>query len=220
MTMSSTQKAKFLLKHGGSIAKIAANYPKFANDAKYIWQQFEKNGVNEPYRKEAWQRYHFKEIALYLLVKKYKPKVIVETGVEHGVGTYFILKAIHENGTGELYSIDYPNYAGCKLPPGKSPGWLVSEKLQKERLACWHLIIGKSKDELPKLQLTEIDMFIHDSEHSYENMKFEFEFAIRKMRKGGIIASDDTRWNAAWDEFVKNNKLDHKRYPYEYAIMR
>ena len=43
----------------------------------------------------------------------------------------------------------------------------------------WSLTIGRSQDELPTLleRLGEIDLFVHDSEHSYECMDFEFRAA-------------------------------------------
>jgi predicted O-methyltransferase YrrM len=44
--------------------------------------------------------------ALYVLVRIFKPEVVVETGVANGVSSSFILKALDQNSRGKLYSID------------------------------------------------------------------------------------------------------------------
>jgi hypothetical protein len=52
-------------------------------------------------------------------------------------------------------------------------------------------------------QLGQVDMFIHDSSHTYENMKFEFETSYPYIRSGGLLLSDDTSFNAAFSECAK-----------------
>lgn len=69
----------------------------------------------------------------------------------------------------------------------------------------WHLVLGRSQDELPPLleQLDGIDLFMHDSEHSYECMSFEFATAWTALRPGGVLIADDVTVNTAWDEFTR-----------------
>lgn len=45
-------------------------------------------------------------VRLYALVREYRPRTLVETGVYHGVATTSLLLALAENGEGRLYSID------------------------------------------------------------------------------------------------------------------
>jgi len=121
----------------------------------------------------------------YSVIRKFKPKVIVETGVCNGISTAVILMALKNNDNDAyLYSIDYPEYAkinsfddnfwngkgGAVIPSGKEPGWLIPNELKTN----WKLIIGKSTDELRPLliNLKHIDFFLHDSEHSYECMMY------------------------------------------------
>ncbi|MGH3117041.1 MAG: class I SAM-dependent methyltransferase [Gaiellales bacterium] len=152
---------------------------------------------------------------LYGLVRELKPRVAVETGVCNGVSTAFLLLALKRNGEGELHSIDLPEVAGeayeagtfwdgkggAVIPPGKGPGWMVPDELR----ARWHLVLGRSQDELPPLleRVGEIDLFMHDSEHSYECMSFEFSTAWAAMRPGGVLIADDVNVNSAWDEFTR-----------------
>jgi hypothetical protein len=49
--------------------------------------------------------------------------------------------------------------------------------------------------------LGSIDIFIHDSEHSYENMMFEYMTAWDHLKEGGILLSDDTNLNKAFSDF-------------------
>jgi hypothetical protein len=125
-----------------------------------------------------------------------------------------LLLALQQNGGGELYSVDLPEVAGeeydagtfwdgkggAVIPPGKEPGWMVPDELRER----WQLVLGRSQDELPPLleRVGAIDFFMHDSEHSYECMSFEFEAAWNALRPGGAIVADDVTVNSAWDEFV------------------
>jgi hypothetical protein len=52
-------------------------------------------------------------LILYSIVRAYKPEIVVETGVAHGVTSAFLLCAMHENRKGHLYSIDLPPWNAC-----------------------------------------------------------------------------------------------------------
>jgi len=145
---------------------------------------------------------------LFLLTRRNGTAKVVETGVAQGVSSYAILKALEMNGGGKLISIDLPNrnpdgyvykdgtHDPVYTPSSLSPGWLVPEELRK----FWDFRLGRSQDLLPKIE-GNIDLFYHDSEHSYDNMMFEFEWAHGRLHEDGILASDDIRWNRAFDEF-------------------
>ena len=151
---------------------------------------------------------------LYALLRKLQPRRAVETGVCSGISTSFILRALNDNGTGKLSSIDWPEYmdaereqdrfwdgkGGAVVPAGKESGWAIPDSLRGR----WELVIGKSQQELAPLldRLGSIDFFLHDGEHSYECMTFEYEHAFEKLTEGGVLASDDVNWNSAFDDFA------------------
>lgn len=153
----------------------------------------------------------------YAVIRAKGPSIVVETGVCNGLSTYAILLALDVNDHGKLYSIDYPHYAdealedfreetfqqygGAAIPKDKEPGWIIPEKLKGR----WELSIGKSQAVLPKIitELGEVDVFIHDSEHSHPCMMFEYELAYEWLNTGGIILSDDIDWNDAFAKFVE-----------------
>jgi len=155
---------------------------------------------------------------LYIIVRKIQPSTVVETGVAAGVSSAFILKAINDNGKGELYSIDMPNYEVelakrgvmgqpvAILPNGRQVGFVIPDWLKQR----WYLTIGKSKDVLEPLlsKLDSIDIFLHDSEHTYENMYFEYSAAWQFLRKDGILISHDITSNKAFFDFA--HKVNRK----------
>lgn len=146
---------------------------------------------------------------LYGMVRERKPETVVETGVHWGVSTAFILQALADNGKGRLYSIDLPNvnldWLNNQKLGRKTTGFLVPESLR----CNWSLILGDATVELPKLleRLSSIDMFHHDSRHTYEHMMFEFETAFPRLRKGGIIGGDDLNTNSSFVEFCSAHSL-------------
>lgn len=140
---------------------------------------------------------------LYPLVRKSNARVVVETGVNNGTSTAHILAALQDNGGGHLYSIDLPNVEYVREGHGthrdrlySSTGSFVPRELRKS----WTLIFGDARVELSKLlnSLDSIDLFHHDSTHTYDHMTFEYETAWPKLRDGGILASDDVNWNSAF----------------------
>jgi predicted O-methyltransferase YrrM len=156
--------------------KILANYPNLGHMDK------RKNQV------------------LYTIVRLLKPKIVIETGVAAGISSAYILKALDRNEQGHLISIDIgqKEFNGIVLPRDKPVGWLVPNELRE----MWTLEMGSSKQLLqPLLEKEEVDLFLHDSEHSYENMMFEFETVWKRLRNGGGIVSDNVEWNKAFDDF-------------------
>ncbi|MEW6604512.1 MAG: class I SAM-dependent methyltransferase [Thermoproteota archaeon] len=153
--------------------------------------------------------------ALYILIRLLKPDKIVETGVATGFTSSCILAALDKNNKGHLYSIDLPIHSPrvdadgqmdmSIIPNNELPGYIIPSLLRNR----WSLTLGKSEDKLPDLLDTigAIDMFFHDSEHSYSNMMFELNESLSHIQKEGIIASDDVNYNTAFQEFCIENSL-------------
>jgi predicted O-methyltransferase YrrM len=153
-------------------------------------------------------------LRLYAVLRKLRPAVAVETGVCNGVSTAFLLLALVENGVGELWSVDLPEFAGedyepgtfwdgkggAVVPAGEEPGWMVPADLRSR----WHLVLGRSQDALPPLldRLGPIDFFMHDSEHSEACMRLEFDTAWAALQDDGVLAADDVTVNEAFSSFA------------------
>lgn len=145
-------------------------------------------------------------VELYALVRAVRPRVIVETGVASGQSSTHLLRAMAANGGGKLHSIDLPNVQrGSLLPQGRGTGWMVPASLR----SSWELHLGDARVLLPELlaELGTVDVFLHDSDHSYEHMSFEFEQAYPRLTPGGLLLSDDTHLHRAWDDFCAGHRL-------------
>jgi hypothetical protein len=149
-------------------------------------------------------------IIYYALVRLMHPDLVVETGVCDGFSSRFLLLAMERNQCGTLHSIDQPNQDveldddGNRqrdvMPVGRDTGWLVPAGLRGR----WHLHLGDARELLPRVLATldRVDIFIHDSLHTYDHMLFEYRTAWPYLRKNGILLSDDTDWNQAFQEFA------------------
>ncbi|HEX4001820.1 MAG TPA: class I SAM-dependent methyltransferase [Candidatus Acidoferrales bacterium] len=143
----------------------------------------------------------------YAVMRAVKPDCVLETGVANGVSSAYLLLAMERNRKGSLHSIDVND--GSFLPPDRQVGWIVPEWLRGR----WSLHLGDASQLLPSVlaELKSLDVFIHDSLHTYEHMKFEYEKAYPFIRPGGVLISDDVLWNSAFPEFrdaVRASKAD------------
>jgi predicted O-methyltransferase YrrM len=163
---------------------------------------------------------NFDVYLLYICALLLKPELVVETGVASGRSSAFQLLALKENDFGMLHSIDLPQHFETKpntyivegnneldgfVPKGSMPGWLIPDELRNR----WKLYLGRSSDLLPEILIEQksIDIFYHDSDHSYNNMMFEYKTIWPHLRSGGLLISDDIKWNKAFDDFIEVNKI-------------
>ncbi len=154
----------------------------------------------------------FPAVTMYLLARAAQPEIIVETGGAAGKSTAFILLALRHNRTGRLITLDLPPDQAVEAKQGitwwtevMSLCFLVPDILREYH----ELRLGDAKRLLPELvgEVREIDMFRHDSDHSYEHMMFEFETISPALRVGGILTSDDVHVNNAWADFCSRHQL-------------
>ena len=64
---------------------------------------------------------------IYTMIRCFKPRIVVETGVANGASSTFILSALKKNNFGKLYSIDLPSK---DLLLKEEIGWLVPQSLR------------------------------------------------------------------------------------------
>jgi predicted O-methyltransferase YrrM len=135
----------------------------------------------------------------YLTCLYLRPQIVVETGVAYGVTSAYILQALSEYRRGELHSIDLPPLAANAE---NHIGYFVPQDLRSR----WKLLRGSAKRLLPTVirEVGTIDMFVHDSLHTYSHMKWEFETALRSLRPGGVLISDDIEGNRAFEEITRH----------------
>jgi predicted O-methyltransferase YrrM len=139
---------------------------------------------------------------VYGLTRWLRPLVVVESGGFIGMSSAFILKALaDENLTnGRVYSIE--------LSQECEQGALVPEPLRPQ----FAPMRGRVEDFLQGDQLPQsIDLFLHDSSHSYKHMLWEFRQFWPRLRDGGLLVSHDVQMNAAFAEFIANTYAHDKK---------
>ena len=150
---------------------------------------------------------------IYIATRILQPDIVFETGVFDGESSAVLLQAMEDNNKGTLISVDLPQVGPpdsfdelveMSLPAGCSPGWVVPERLRSR----WQLLLGDSKTILPKLfeEHPKIDIFFHDSLHTFEHQYFEYSLAWPHLRDGGLLMSDDILWTPAFHKFCRKKQ--------------
>ncbi len=178
------------------------------NDLKKILEKFFENISAEYPSKEKPYPIDYSIMGdsgpfLYRLCRIIKPDLIIETGVAYGVSSSYILKALHDNNNGKLISID------TNFRPWQSEE-MIGAAIPKNLRDRWELKIGSSADVLEKVLENNlpVDIFLHDSLHTYKNMYYEFEKAWPHIKKEGFLLSDDITSNNALNDFCKKIKKE------------
>lgn len=139
---------------------------------------------------------------LFIVVRAVKPNIMIETGSFDGLSTAVILLAMAKNDKGTLFTIDLPN---PRLPTdiNAEPAWVVPDYL-RDRLQLKKGPVLQYLEPVIK-QVGEVDMFYHDSWHTYENMMFEYQTVWAALRPGGLLMSEYLPdLNDAFKDFTKD----------------
>jgi predicted O-methyltransferase YrrM len=132
-------------------------------------------------------------------VRALRPEVMVETGVAHGYTSAAALGAMSDVGRGRLFSIDLPGIRRDGVPDEE-----IGSAVPGEARDRWELRLGPSRRLLAPLlrELGEIEVFLHDSDHTYASQLWEYRTAWPFIRPGGLLISDDVQ-NTAFLEFCE-----------------
>jgi predicted O-methyltransferase YrrM len=133
-------------------------------------------------------------LLVYSIARIMKPTIIFETGVANGHSTYLLLHALLKNGRGQLYSTDISPNAGSLLANKDRINW---------RLMVIDTARKKSSFREAVNKVSQIDLFVHDSDHSYRWSKFEYETVLTKMASDSVMASDDVHGSYSFIDFAK-----------------
>jgi predicted O-methyltransferase YrrM len=133
-----------------------------------------------------------KRLGWYALVRATKPRVIVETGVDRGLGTAVLAAALMQNDQeghpGLIYATDI----------GADCGHLLAEPYKKY---C-RIIIGDSITSLKKFD-RPTDVFLHDSCHEPEYEWAEFMAIQPQLHPGSLVMSDNSLMTTKLLEFAR-----------------
>ena len=139
--------------------------------------------------------------------RKFCPKIIVETGVAAGWSSLSILRALHKNRVGKLFSSDFPYFRI------KNPEQFIGIVAQNEpNLEHWVLDIRGDDIALPefakRLADFSIDLFHYDSDKSYSGRAKALQVMKNKFSENAIIIFDDIQDNLHFFDFVTNRNVN------------
>jgi predicted O-methyltransferase YrrM len=139
---------------------------------------------------------------LYALTRWHRPSVVVESGGFVGLSAAFILKALADGNVkdAKLYSIESDE--NCEH------GALIPDELRPHFVP----LLAKVEDLVRSDKLpAPIDMFLHDSGHTYRHMLWEFREFWRRLTDGGLLVSHDVHMNAAFAKFAAETYTHDKK---------
>ena len=141
---------------------------------------------------------------LYDCVRLINAHNVIETGVAYGWSSLAILKALSENNSGRLFSVDMP------YPRKKNEldvGIVVPQNLRKN----WTLI---RRPDNPGINIalgkagTKIDLCHYDSDKSWWGRNYAYPILWNSLNFNGLFISDDIQDNLYFAEFVKKYSLN------------
>lgn len=121
-----------------------------------------------------------RRLGWYAIVRAMKPKVVIETGVEKGLGSVVLCAALlrnrQEGHHGRYYGTDIDRAAGMLLDePYREMG---------------EILYGDSIESLEKLD-EEVDLFINDSDHSADYEAREYRVIFPKLSARAVLLADN-----------------------------
>jgi predicted O-methyltransferase YrrM len=170
----------WLISHitGEGHAVIMAYFDELENDEglrSHITDALKSSGYGRDIRVEYGRR-----LGWYALIRVLKPRVVIETGIDHGVGSCVIASALllnlNEGHPGRYFGTEIRTEAGQLFrAPYNSTG---------------EILYGDSIESLERFD-QPIDMFINDSDHSGEYEYREYQAIISKLSPHGVILGDN-----------------------------
>lgn len=124
--------------------------------------------------------YFGRRLGWYAIVRTIKPRVVVETGVDKGLGSCILASALMRNSE--------EGYPGCYYGTDINPD--AGQLLAKPFASFGKILYGDSIESLAKIN-TPIDLFINDSDHSADYEAREYRTVENKLSESAIVLSDN-----------------------------
>ena len=121
-----------------------------------------------------------RRLGWYALVRALKPRTVVETGVDKGLGSCVLAAALLRN-----HAEGHPGrYFGTDINP--QAGWLFQGPYRN----TGEILYGDSIESLQRLE-SPIDLFINDSDHSAEYEEREYACITSKLSSAAVVLGDN-----------------------------
>lgn len=142
---------------------------------------------------------------LYSLVRHLRPEVTVEVGMAYGLSTLFIAEALRDNGGGRHIAIDPFQWSDC----GGAGVALVRSAGLEDYVKLVELPSHQALPDLERAGVQAGFVFV-DGSHLFDYVLADFLAADRILRVGGVMAFDDSDWEAV--EAVLRYAVTNRHY--------
>ncbi len=132
-----------------------------------------------------------RRLGWYAIARAMKPRVIVETGVEQGLGSVVLASALLRNAAEGAPGV----YIGTDINP--QAGYLLQGKYSE----VGKIVYGDSIESLKSLN-QRIDLFINDSDHSAEYEAREYDTIRSMLTDHAIVLGDNAHSSESLYQFA------------------
>jgi hypothetical protein len=185
---------------GAEIGQVRGWMRELEQD-KHLADELTRRLSSNPRRRICAKEPHWaRRLGWYSLVRAAQPDNVVETGTHLGLGSCAIAAALLRNGHGRLTTIDVDPDAG----------YLIGEP--------WGSVINRRTGDSVALlaELRDVDMFLHDSLHTYDHETRELAAIEPNLHASAIVLSDNAHESSAlsdWAERTGRHYLFFKEQP-------
>lgn len=131
-----------------------------------------------------------RRLGWYAITRLIKPRLVIETGIDQGVGSCVLGAALLRNAAEGCPG----RYVGTDIEPGA--GRLFTEPYA----AAGEIIYGDSLTSLRAMRPTGVELFINDSDHSAAYEREEYEFIAAALSPRALVIGDNAH---ATDELLQ-----------------
>ncbi len=185
---------------GVRVEQIQKYFRELTTDSaleKHLQQKISKTSLHHWADLEI---HYGRRIGWYAFVRALKPKVVVETGVDKGLGACVLASALLRNA-----KEGFPGrYFGTDIDP--QAGLLFSDRYA----ATGVILYGDSVQSLRKFD-QPIDLFINDSDHSANYEAKEYATIANKLSPNGVILGDNAH---ATDKLLRFSLKQSRRFTF------
>lgn len=137
-----------------------------------------------------------RRVGWYAVARICKPALIIETGVDRGLGSVLLCRALMRNLEEEQPGV----YKGTDI--NKSAGYLLRHPLKK----FGEILYGDSITSLRNIDQS-IGLFINDSDHSAEYESLEYKTIRHLLDRNSIVLGDNSHVTSKLFEFALQEGL-------------
>jgi len=137
-------------------------------------------------------------LLLYALVRLLQPRNVLETGVANGHSSFYLLNAMAANRSGRLHSVEIATDVGALLDPAEKERWQLHVLDRRHKRKSFERVL----EGLP-----ELDVFLRDSDYSYQWVAFELEAARTKLAHLQLLAVNDAEKSYGFLDFCASHAV-------------